>query len=295
MHPSKSRLLAGAAILALSLNALTLAGCDRGHKPPPPDTGGVVPPLPTPVPAPSGQAIYDCAGGQAVQATYAGDNATVVYLNQTYLLKRTPATDSPTYAGQGRQWTIRTTPDRETGTLANASGQAVAQCVKRAPGAPPPAPVPAPPCRSGDLSLSKVGADAGAGQRQVTYAFVNNGAAACSLKGYPTLSLFDADGKRADGVTTVQTEQSYFNVGGPPQDVNIAHNARGLFYISFTGIQATDKPCVAIARVQATPPGNTQAIEVSDTLSVCTGQIRLSPIRPDSGAGVGGANGPLFY
>lgn len=153
-----------------------------------------------------------------------------------------------------------------------------------------PTPVAAPPCRSGDLSLSRLAEDAGAGQRQVTYAFTNNGPAACSLKGYPTLVGFDADGKRTDGITIVQSEAQFFETGGPPTDVNLAPKGRAVFFIAFTGIQVTDKPCIVVARLQITPPGNTQAIELQDTLSVCNEQIRLTPVRSYAAAqGVGGS------
>ena len=78
--------------------------------------------------------------------------------------------------------------------------------------------------------------------------------------------------------------------GGPPTDVNIAPKGRAVFFIAFTGIQATDKPCIAVARLQVTPPGNTQALELQDTLSVCTEQIRLTPVRAyNAASGIGGS------
>jgi hypothetical protein len=66
--------------------------------------------------------------------------------------------------------------------------------------------------------------------------------------------------------------------------VTVPAGGRALFFLSFTGAQVTDKPCLAVARLQVTPPGNTQAIEVQDTLQVCTGQVRLTPARADTGA-----------
>jgi hypothetical protein len=153
-------------------------------------------------------------------------------------------------------------------------------------------PLTAPPCRSGDLSVRRLAADAGAGQRQVTYAFVNNGPAACGLRGYPTLVAFDADGKRLDDLQMVQTEANYFNTGGPPMEVVLNPAGRAVFFISFTGIQATDRPCQAVARLQITPPGNTQAIELQDTLQPCTGEVRLTPMRSfASASGVGASLG----
>jgi hypothetical protein len=143
----------------------------------------------------------------------------------------------------------------------------------------PPPPAQPSPCHAGDLSLSKTASDAGAGQRYGTYAFTNNGAEACTLQGYPTIVLFDANGQKLDGVTPVQTEQDYSNVGGPPTLVTIKSKGRALFYTSFTGIQATDAPCVVATRLQVTAPGNSQAQELSDELNICTGQIHISPVR----------------
>ena len=165
--------------------------------------------------------------------------------------------------------------------------------------APPPmstpasAPPPAAPaaCRTGDLSVAKVSSDAGAGQRYGTYAFVNTGPEACTLQGYPTVVLFDQDGQRADSVTAVQTEAAYNNVGGPPQATTLAPRGKAVFFTSFTGIQATDKPCVTVSRLQITPPGNTQAIELQDALSICTGQFRVSPVRRGSAAAVSSGGG----
>ena len=143
----------------------------------------------------------------------------------------------------------------------------------------PPPPSPPPACRAGDLTLTKVSSDAGAGQRSGVYGFINTGPEACMLQGYPTVLLFDADGNQTDQVTAVQSPATYGAAGGPPQPVTLAPHARAVFFTSFTGIQATDKPCVAISRLQVTPPGNTQAIDLQDTLSVCTGVFHVSPVR----------------
>jgi hypothetical protein len=155
-----------------------------------------------------------------------------------------------------------------------------------------------PACKSGDLTLSRISEDAGAGHRVVTYGVVNNSHAACSLTGYPTLTLIDTDGRRTDAVTVVATDQAFYNVGGPPQAVNLTPGGKAVFFLSFAGIQATEKPCTAISRLIVIPPGNNQAIELADTLQVCTGEVRLSPIRPNQGAltsGGGTGSGPVFY
>lgn len=173
-----------------------------------------------------------------------------------------------------------------TANVGSAVGSAPTSTVASAPGAPA--------CKSGDLALNRINEDAGAGHRVVTYGLVNNGPAACVVNGYPTLSLIDADGRRTDAINVVQTDQAFFNVGGPAQPVTLGPGGKGVFFLSFAGIQATDKPCIAVAKLDVTPPGNTQSIELADTLQVCTGEVRLSPVRPNQGAVTSGG-GSVFY
>jgi hypothetical protein len=210
-------------------------------------------------------------------------------------LNKVAAADGSRYAGQGKQWWVKTFPDREEGTLASFVGteqvasQVLARCVKRPAGATAPvataATATAAICASGDLSLARVSEDAGAGQRQVVYSLKNNGRSACVLKGYPTLELIDANGADAP-VKLVQTEAAFISLGGPPQDVTLAANGQAVFFIGFTGIQATDKPCVAVSRLRAIPPGNSQAIEIEDSIQPCTGEVKVTPVRQDTGVGM---------
>lgn len=136
------------------------------------------------------------------------------------------------------------------------------------------------PCKSGDLALAHQSDDAGAGQREVVYAFTNNGPAACSLTGFPTLALIDAQGQTISSVTTVQSQDGDFAANGAPATVNLAPKGLGVFRIRYTGISGAGKPCVNTAKIRVTPPGNTQAIDVNDALQVCDTQVMLSPVRP---------------
>ena len=185
------------------------------------------------------------------------------------------------------------TPASSSGPGTANVGPAVASSAQSTPASAPGAPA----CKSGDLALNRINEDAGAGHRVVTYGVVNNGPAACTLTGYPTLTLIDADGRRTDAINVVQTDQAFYNVGGPAQPVTLAPSGKGVFFLSFAGIQATDKPCIAVSKLDVTPPGNTQSIELSDTLQICTGEARLSPIRPNQGAVTGGnsGQGAVFY
>jgi hypothetical protein len=141
-------------------------------------------------------------------------------------------------------------------------------------------PANAAPCKSGDLAFAHQSGDAGAGQREVVYAFTNNAAAACSLTGFPTLALIDAQGQPITSVTTVQSQDGDFAANGAPATVNLAPKGVAVFRIRYTGISGAGKPCVNTAKIRVTPPGNTQAIDVNDALQVCDTQVMLSPVRP---------------
>ena len=130
-------------------------------------------------------------------------------------------------------------------------------------------------CKSADLTLKRLGEDAGAGQRHVVYALTNTGQRACTLRGFATASWFDADGKPLEGVNVIDAE------GGDVGQVTVAPTGRAVFAISYTGIQATDKLCVTSATMYATPPGDTQALQMQDVISPCTDHVTLGPIRAE--------------
>lgn len=267
------------------VSALALAGCEKPAAPPPPSEGQAV------------EVAYACGAGKMLTATYPdARTAVVTFGGQTFTLTLAEAYSGKRYIGSGREWRMKSYPDYEEGVLspsptgAAAGGPPIATC-RRAPSpgaAPAPAPVqPTPavlsPCRSGDLTLRRVSLDAGAGQRNATYAISNNGPAACKLKGFVTAAWLDADGKPLDGVTVVQSETAMAGVGGPPAEVAIQPGRQAMFFASYTGIQATDKACTPAKRLRATPPGNTQAIEIDDDVAPCTDHITLGPVRADVG------------
>jgi len=281
------RIATSAALIA----ALGLAACEK-------------PPAPAPTPGTSeGHPVeisYDCGGGKVLKATYPDARTAVVnYGGQSFSLTLGEAASGSRYVGGGREWWLKTTPTGEVGTLspsaggAAAGGPPIATCAKTtntgSTGTPPAGsdgaattPVGLTACKSGDLSLKHLSDDAGAGQRHVVYGIINNSSTACSLKGYVTAAWLDANGKPLDGVTVIQSEAGG-PVSGPPAEVALQPKARAVFFISYTGIQATDKLCVTSATLQATPPGNSQAIQIADIIAPCTDHITLGPVRADPG------------
>ena len=267
------------AVLAI----LALVGCEKPPAAPAPSESKPV------------EVSYGCDGGRTLVAAYPdARTAVVTFGGQTFTLTLAESASGSRYTGSGREWWVKTFPDREEGVLspspsgAAAGGPPIAVCRKapgEGPATPPVQPTPATLtlCRSGDLSLKPLGTDAGAGQRHVTYALTNNGPAACTLKGFVTAQWLNADGDPLEGVTVVQSEAQMAGTGGPPAEVALAPGGKAVFFVSYTGIQATDRACVKAARMRATPPGNSQAIEIVDDIAPCTDHITLGPVRSDPG------------
>jgi len=269
-----------------ALAILALAACEKPPATTAPSEGKPV------------DVAYACEGGKALKASYPdARTAVVTWEGQTFTLTLAESASGSRYTGGGREWWIKSFPDREEGTLspsptgAAAGGPAIAVCRKApTPGTgqtpPPPQPTPATLtiCRSGDLTLRQLETDAGAGQRHVTYGLTNNGPAACTLKGFVTAQWLDADGDPLEGVTVVQSDAQMGGTdAGAPAEVAIAPGGKAVFFVSYTGIQATDKACTPAKRMRATPPGNSQAIEIADDIAPCTDHITLGPVRSDPG------------
>lgn len=139
-------------------------------------------------------------------------------------------------------------------------------------------------CRSGELTLKRIATEAAAGARFATFALSSVAPAACTLAGYPTVVLYDANGRKL-AVRVVQTEQAYAEAGGPPAPVTLAPAGRAVFHLAWGAVASDAGPCLTAARVQVTPPGGDQALEVEERMEVCGGQLRVSPVRAELVAG----------
>lgn len=136
--------------------------------------------------------------------------------------------------------------------------------------------------------MSRVAADAGAGQRGVTYAFTNASSADCTLRGYPEVTPNGGDGQPLPRVSAVHAEGTYFHGRTAPGTVTLAPGAQATFEISFTGIPADNRPCVRSDSVAITAPGTTHALTLADRLTICVArQLRVTPVQPATAALVG--------
>ncbi len=277
------RLTATAAMLAF------LAACSPEGEPAQPQT-------PSGPPTPAATAVsYACESGKAVTATYAADQtAQLVYQGQTYAMRLTPSSTGARYTGTGMEWWTATSGDRETATLSrlgpnNDVGVAVLERCTRpsasptTPGTPSqPTPASAPPCVGPVLRGSIEGGDAGAGNRVHVVGLTNIGSAPCSLTGYPTVTLLNAQGNPINTVQQANEPGSYLTAGQAPAAVTLAPQEKAFFNIAWSAIPHEDmgeKTCPSSTRMRVMAPGDTSPVTITNAIQPCGKRIRVNPVR----------------
>ncbi|CAN5134776.1 hypothetical protein BH09PSE1_BH09PSE1_16310 [soil metagenome] len=286
-----------AAVSALAIAAL-MAGCSRQAEAPaqaaPPQAAAPAAPPATPV----GDA---CESGRTVTVQYPDTGtAQVAYLNQTYVLRTAPAASGARYAGSGMEWTTASQAGQETAVLSRLGpNQDVGVAVLERCGRPtsvgatlPSQPLPAPtpggvipavaPCRSQQLKLSADGGDAGMGHRVAILGVQNTGTQACSLTGYPGVTLLDPQGRSLTAIRTEQNASSYLSSGPGPSPVTVAPQAKAYFDIAWTVVPnegAGERVCPTAATIRFTAPGDAAAVTFAQSFTPCGGKIQVRPLR----------------
>ena len=282
------------AFAALSIAALAAACTQEAESPPQPVEPSPAPATPTAPPI-----SYACESGQSVTVAYP-DTATaqLTYRGQAYTLRTVQAASGARYVGSDLEWATVNRDGQESASLSRLGpndevGVAVLErCSRPGSGAVPtgPTPQPAPggllpasaPCKGPQLRLSTAGGDAGMGHRVSIVAVQNLGAQACSLTGYPTVTLQDSRGR---ALTTVRSEQhpgSYLRSGEAPAPVELAPQGKAFFDIASTVVPNEaqgETVCPTAARVRMTTPGDTSPVTLSQTFTACGGRIEVSPFR----------------
>ena len=117
------------------------------------------------------------------------------------------------------------------------------------------------PCASGHLSVTLGPSTGAAGSIQQLVTFANISSATCTLKGYPSLQMFDAKG--APIATHVTQGTSVAVPAVAVSTVTLAAGAKGSFLVGYpsqTGYGTAS--CPTSTTVGITPPGETQPIAV---------------------------------
>ncbi|GAA0867948.1 hypothetical protein GCM10009116_02800 [Brevundimonas basaltis] len=286
--------------LGIGLSALgvaVLAGCGQPEAPvtPPPE-----PATPIEAAAPV-SATFVCDSGLTVAVAYPDpQSAQVTYKDRTWVMRLAPAASGARYINAEVEWRVVTREGEETATLSrlgptDEAGVVILERCRRPavsalPVTPEPAVEPTPagsiqvsaPCKGPQLKLSRVGGDAGAGNRIAILGVQNVGARPCSLTGYPSVTLEDQKGDALGSVRADRTLGRYFRPGQVPGPVELAPQGQGFFDIAWTAIPnegAGQTTCPSAARIRMTAPGDTSPVSLAQTLDPCGGRIRVSPFR----------------
>jgi membrane-bound inhibitor of C-type lysozyme len=251
---------------------------------------------------------FACESGATLQVQYAdNDSANVTYRNQAYALRSVQSASGARYVGAGVEWWTATRDGQESGTLSRLgpdgqTGVAVLErCSRPIPGAEAaPGPIPTPgrtptpaaggvlpaalPCKAPQLKLEAGEGDAGAGNRVRNFSLQNIGTQACSLTGYPVVTLQDARGRAVTSIRAEQSPGSYFRQGQAPTPVELAPQARAWFEMAWNVVpnETMQKTCPDAATVKVTAPSDTAALSLPFALTPCGGRIRVSPIRAEA-------------
>ena len=287
-------------ILAVSCLALSVAACSREEAPV--EAVDEVPVAEQPEAPPAPEVSYACESGRSLSVRYVDSaSAEVTYEGQTYTLNIARSASGARYAGQELEWWTAARGDQETATLSRlgpneeVGSTVLERCSRPAntvlppqtPGEPAGLEVVdsnmAPPCRGPALRLVREGGDAGAGNRQVVLSLTNAGSTACSVRGYPGLTLRDADGDELDQVRTVEQLGNYFRAGQTPEAVELEPGAKAYFDLAYSAVpheNLGETRCPSVAEVIATAPDDTADIPLDLEIQPCGRQVRVSPLRP---------------
>ena len=261
---------------------LLVAGCSQ-EKPAEPTS-----PIEAPAVQDAAAVGYACESGKTVVVAYPdAQTARVSYEGKDYALTSVVSASGARYAGQGLEWWTASRGETESGTLSpmgqgdQAGGVIIERCSRPvAAVAPPPSGAP---CAAENLRLAVEGGDAGMGHRVTTLALRNTGPSACTVTGYPSVSLLDGDGKLLTGVRAAQAPGNYFAQGRAPTPVEIRPQQAAWFDLAWTVIPHEDKgetTCPSAKTVRVTAPGAASAIALPLAFTPCGGQVEVSPLRP---------------
>lgn len=270
------------------------------------------PPAPVqPSPAPAQPAVppvsYACESGQSVTVGYPDTStAQLTYKGQAYTLRRAQAGSGARYIGSGVEWWTATRDGSESATLSRLGpneevGTAVLErCSRPASGAvippgPAPTPQPAPggvlpaatPCKGPQLKLSNEGGDAGAGNRVANIGVQNIGAQACTVTGYPTVTLQDRQGRNLTAIRSEQSLGSYFTQSRTPTPVTLQPQAKAAFELAWNVMPNEgqgERVCPNATRIRVAAPGDTSPVSLDMAFTPCGGRVHVSPLRSLTGA-----------
>lgn len=128
-------------------------------------------------------------------------------------------------------------------------------------------------CQGANLSLRYIDTDAAmGGVRGASYAFKNNGSAACTLSGFPHLQLLNRYGHPIWVNHIIHSED-------PPGTVTLAPGGEAFFSIQYNegGAGHEGPPCPSVRRIKIRAPGTKRWFGRKDQISLCS-DVTISPV-----------------
>ena len=268
-------------------------------------------PVPPPPEAPPQTVAYACEGGMAAEASYGADGALALTVgDETWPMNPGDAVSGARWTGETLEWWITLDGDEEVGVLRELNSQrigeaVVARCVRPTNGgvlAPEPltsrepdvaiTPAAGSDCQAPALSLRAVSADAAAGSRFHVLAFTNEGISACTLNGYPGISLIGVNGEARSGFRVIQDPGLYYGETASIEPVRLEPDASAYFDLVTTvvagEVAGETEPCAAVVAVRVSPPGDAGSVQAPLALNPCNRRVRLTPFRPTESTTRGG-------
>lgn len=134
-------------------------------------------------------------------------------------------------------------------------------------------------CRTGQLSVTISGGDAGAGHRSKVLVFHNTSADTCVLQGYPGVAALDSAGRQVEQAQ--RTPQGYLGglaTGNPPL-VRLTAGAAASATVEAVGFGPDGNGCTAYAGLLVTPPDETHPVRLGWDSDGCSG-LQIHPVVP---------------
>jgi hypothetical protein len=138
------------------------------------------------------------------------------------------------------------------------------------------------PCRGAELSVRHVNDDAAMGGHLLTdYAFKNNSANACTLKGYPRFELLTRSAQLLPNGRAINTRKLMGEeTATAPQLVTIEAGKEATFrvYTNNGGAGYSGKGCPTSRKVRIVAPGTTRAFILKEEIRSCQ-KVQVSAVR----------------
>lgn len=132
-------------------------------------------------------------------------------------------------------------------------------------------------CSTGILQIAAVGVATSAGTSRLTFSLTNGGPQPCSLKGYPTVTLYGPSGAGGAGAGS-KLQIGDIQLAAPAKTVLLAPSYAAQFVVSVAEVPVNGAACSTVASIQVNPPGSSESVSLPDSFQACGTSVGVSPI-----------------